>query len=69
MNSNDSVPPIEPVMEMIHEELSTMRRWILRLFLVVVSVVTAAILSLWITEARPLPPRRVVNEVTHPASA
>ncbi|QDT09989.1 hypothetical protein [Planctomycetes bacterium K23_9] len=45
------------VLKMVRGELTSRRRWLYRLMLLVVSVVLAAIVSLWMTEPRPLPDR------------
>lgn len=58
MKAIDSIPPSEePILEMIRGELSPTRRWTYRLFLVVVSVLVAALVALWATEPGPLPLR------------
>lgn len=58
MTTNTLSPPTtERVLAMIRGELSTPRRWFYRAVLLAASVMTAAILSLWMTESGPLPLR------------
>ncbi|MBC7968274.1 MAG: hypothetical protein H7Z17_20400 [Fuerstia sp.] len=57
MKSNEIVPPIEPVLALVHGELSRAKRWSYRIILLLASVEVAALLSLWVTEPKPLPTR------------
>jgi len=58
MNNDDpTVESTERIMALVRGELSTRRRWCYRLFLVLVSLVLALVLSLWTTEPAPLPMR------------
>jgi hypothetical protein len=52
-----TAPPVDRVLATIHGELSTGRRWVYRLTLLAAGVALAIILSLWLTEPRPLPLR------------
>lgn len=58
MNSNDT-PTIacEPIIEMVRGELTSKKRMLYRLLLVVVCIAGSGLISLWITEPRPLPIR------------
>lgn len=57
MKPNETVPPIEPVLALVDGELSHAKRWSYRLILLLASVVVTALLSLWVTEPKPLPTR------------
>ena len=57
MKPNGTAPPIESVLALVRGELSPARRWSYRLILLLTSVVVAALLSLWVTESKPLPTR------------
>ena len=57
MTCDDQLPPIESVLALVRGELSPAKRWSYRVILLLASVGVAAILSLWITEPRPLPTR------------
>ena len=57
MKPNEIVPPIEPVLALVRGELSRAKRWSYRIILLLASVLVAALLSLWITEPKPLPTR------------
>jgi len=57
MKSSETEPSIEPILALVHGELSPIRRWCYRLILLLAAVVVAAIATLWMTEPRPLPTR------------
>ena len=57
MNLSESIPSTDSVLALVRGELSSARRWWYRVILLVTSVWVAAILSLWVTEPGPLPPR------------
>lgn len=50
-------PPPDQVLALIRGELSSPRRWFYRAILLGAAIMTAAIVSLWATEPRPLPTR------------
>jgi hypothetical protein len=52
-----NAPSADKVMALVHGELSSARRWFYRGVLVAASIGVAVILSLWMTEPRPLPPQ------------
>ncbi|MEM9587279.1 MAG: hypothetical protein AAGA03_08350 [Planctomycetota bacterium] len=49
-----AVPSTDDILRMVQRELATPRRWVYRVSLVFAIVMLAIILSLWITEPRPL---------------
>lgn len=50
-------PSTDPIMAMVRGELTSRKRWFYRLVLLVAGIGLALLLSLWLTEPRPLPPR------------
>lgn len=57
MNVSESIPSTDSVLAMVRGELSSGQRWWYRVVLLVTTTWVAAILSLWVTEPGPLPPR------------
>lgn len=57
MNANESLPPIEPVLALVRGKLSPIRRWFYRMILLLTGVVVAGVVSIWLTEPKPLPIR------------
>ncbi len=57
MTCDSQLPPIESVLVLVRGELSPAKRWSYRVILVLASIGVAAVLSLWMTEPRPLPAR------------